>query len=137
MSETPASSSLVRVRPRHCDAQGMLHAARYYEYFEDAFLDWLDQHAGGYRRLRAAGADLVIVTNGCEYRHPARLDDALSIETRPVAAGTSSLSMSFTVTLGIQTLAVGRATYVCVSNGSPAPMPTFLRAAAGKEATRG
>jgi hypothetical protein len=28
----------VRVPPRHCDAQGMLHASRPQEYAEDAFL---------------------------------------------------------------------------------------------------
>ena len=27
----------VRIPPRHCDAQGITHAARPYEYFEDAF----------------------------------------------------------------------------------------------------
>jgi acyl-CoA thioester hydrolase len=49
----------------------MVHAARYHEFFEDAFLDWLDLHAGGYRQLRdQTGVDLVIVTSGCEYRAP-------------------------------------------------------------------
>jgi YbgC/YbaW family acyl-CoA thioester hydrolase len=109
----------------------MLHAVRYYEYFEDAFLDWLDQHVDGYPRLRTAGTDLVIVANGCEYRRPARLDDVLAVETRPVAAGTSSLSVSFTVRRDDQTLAIGRATYVCVSNGFKARLPTLLRDALG------
>jgi hypothetical protein len=36
----PASTSRVPVRPRHCDAQSMVHAARYHEFFEDSFLDW-------------------------------------------------------------------------------------------------
>ena len=58
MSEIHASVSRLRVPPRHCDAQGMLHAGRYYEYFEDAFLDWIDQHANGYRQLRSTGVDL-------------------------------------------------------------------------------
>jgi YbgC/YbaW family acyl-CoA thioester hydrolase len=128
MSEVPTSTSRLQVRPRHCDAQGMVHAARYYEYFEDAFIDWLDQHAGGYRRLRSTGIDLVIVANGCEYRDGAHLDDLLSIETRPEAAGTSSLSVSFTIRRDDRVLAVGRATYVCVSNGSAAQIPAHLRA---------
>ncbi|MBC6457189.1 acyl-CoA thioesterase [Actinomadura sp. HBU206391] len=126
MSEVPTSTSRLQVRPRHCDAQGMVHAARYYEYFEDAFLDWLDRHAGGYRRLRSAGVDVVIVASGCEYRDGAHLDDLLFIETRPVAAGTSSLSVTFTVRRDEQVLAVGRATYVCVSDGSAVRMPAVL-----------
>ncbi|WP_433816685.1 acyl-CoA thioesterase [Actinomadura scrupuli] len=123
----PSSVWRQQVRPRHCDAQGMLHAARYYEYFEDAFLDWLDRHAGGYRSLRSAGTDLVIVANGCEYRRPARLDELLSIETRPVAAGTSSLTVSFTVRNDEGVLAIGKASYVCVADGSAVPIPPSLR----------
>jgi acyl-CoA thioesterase FadM len=34
-SAVPFSTPMT-VRPRHCDAQGMLHAARFYEYFEEA-----------------------------------------------------------------------------------------------------
>jgi len=33
----------VRIPPRHCDAQGMMPAARPHDYFEDAFLAWLDR----------------------------------------------------------------------------------------------
>jgi acyl-CoA thioesterase FadM len=33
----------VRIPPRHCDSQGMMHAASPYEYFEDAFLAWLEE----------------------------------------------------------------------------------------------
>jgi hypothetical protein len=39
----------------------MMHAARPHEYFEDAFLAWLDRECGGYGSLRAGGDDVVIV----------------------------------------------------------------------------
>jgi acyl-CoA thioesterase FadM len=100
----------------------MLHAARHYGYF-----DWLDQHADGYRPLRIAGTDLVIVANGCEYRTPARLDELLSIETRPVSMGTSSLTVSFTVRGEERIVAIGHARYVCVAGGSAVPIPASLR----------
>lgn len=48
----PVSRSQFRVPPRHCDAQGIMHASRYYEYFEDAFLDWLDTFAAGWQPAR-------------------------------------------------------------------------------------
>jgi YbgC/YbaW family acyl-CoA thioester hydrolase len=127
-----ASVFRVRVAPRHCDAQGMLHASRYYEYFEDAFLDWLDVHAGGYRALRAAGTDLVIAASGCEHHHPATLDDELDIEVQPVNAGRSSLSVAFTVRRGAVTLAAGHARYVAVSGGAAVPLPQPLRTASQK-----
>jgi YbgC/YbaW family acyl-CoA thioester hydrolase len=96
----------------------------YYEFFEDAFLDWLDEHVGGYRQLREQhGLDLVIVASGCEYRSPGRLDDELSIESRVEQFGRTSLTMRFTVRRGPDVLAVGHATYVGVRDGRPAPLP--------------
>jgi YbgC/YbaW family acyl-CoA thioester hydrolase len=124
--QATSSVSQVRVRPRHCDAQGMLHAARYYEYFEDAFLGWLDDHAGGYRRLREAGTDLVIVSSGCDHRHGAALDDLLTIEVRPTATVRSSLTVSFTVQHDDQILAIGRTTYVAVRDGNATELPEVL-----------
>ena len=47
------------VRPRHCDAQAMMHATRYYEYFEDAFLDWLGAR-GGYDAWRCDVLELSV-----------------------------------------------------------------------------
>jgi len=123
-----ASTSRLRVRPRHCDAQAVVHAGRYYEFFEDAFLDWLDEHAGGYRRLRERdGVDLVIVASGCEYRLPARLDDELSIDTRSEESGRTSFGVDFTVRRDTDLLALGRSRYVCVRNGAPVPLPETLR----------
>jgi acyl-CoA thioester hydrolase len=122
------TTSPLRVRPRHCDAQAMVHASRYYEFFEDAFLDWLDEHAGGYRRLRRQDRiDFVIVESGCEYRQPARLDDELTVESRTERFGRTSLTVRFTVRRGRDELAIGRATYVAVRDGAPAPLPSILR----------
>jgi acyl-CoA thioester hydrolase len=130
MDRELTSTSRVRVRPRHCDAQAMVHATRLYEFFEDSFLDWLDTHAGGYRQLRErTGTDLVIVTSGCEYRAPARLDDDLTVEGRLERVGRTSLTLRCTVRRGDEVLAVGRTTYVCVRAGAPVPVPEVLQAA--------
>lgn len=123
----PARASVVRVRPRHCDAQGMVYAGRYQEFFEDAFLDWLEDHAGGYARLREDGADMVVVASGCEHRRPARLGDELRVEARPERAGRTSLTMAFTVTGPEGEVAAGRVTYVAVGEGGAAvPLPESL-----------
>ncbi|MEV0383875.1 thioesterase family protein [Nonomuraea sp. NPDC050643] len=118
------------VRPRHCDAQAMMHAARYYEYFEDAFLDWLGAR-GGYDRLRREGADLVVKVSGCEHHAPARLGDVLTVESAPARVGTTSITMTFTVRRRADELvAVGTVTYVCVRDGRAAPLPAMLTAPA-------
>ena len=125
------SRCLLRVRPRHCDAQGIMHASRYYEYFEDAFLDWLDVHLGGYASLRSSGVDLVVVASACEHRRGPALDDLLEIEVKPSAAGRTSISMSFTIRLDGEILAAGRTTYVAVSENAATPLPEALRAIVG------
>jgi YbgC/YbaW family acyl-CoA thioester hydrolase len=128
------STPVVRVRPRHCDAQGMVYAGRYHEFFEDAFLDWLDEHAGGYERLRSGGVDMVVVASGCEHRRPARLGDRLSIETRPDRVGSTSLTMTFTVRGPEGEVAAGRITYVAVeAGGGSVPLPAQLVAACHPE----
>lgn len=75
---------------------------------------------------------MVIVANGCEYRSSARLDDVLDVVTEPTAVGRTSVTMSFTLRRGVdpidadpagdgEVVAIGRATYVCVSGGAAAP----------------
>jgi YbgC/YbaW family acyl-CoA thioester hydrolase len=109
----------------------MVYAGRYHEFFEDAFLDWLEEHAGGYARLREEGTDMVIVSSGCEYRRPARLGDLLKIETLPERLGVTSLTMSFTARGREGEVAAGRITYVAVGAGGRAvPVPEALAEAA-------
>jgi YbgC/YbaW family acyl-CoA thioester hydrolase len=122
------SCSPMRVRPRHCDAQGIMHASRYYEYFEDAFLDWLENFAGGYASLRATGVDLVIAASGCEHRRGPSLGDLIMIETSPLRVGRTSITMQFRIVLDGEILAEGRTTYVAVRGGTPVVLPGTLRA---------
>jgi YbgC/YbaW family acyl-CoA thioester hydrolase len=127
----PVHAAAVRVPPRFCDAQGMVHAGRYYDFFEDAFLGWLDEHVGGYGRLREAGADLVVGASGCEHVAPARLDDRLTVEARPVRRGRTSLTMSYLIRRQEAMVVTGRVTYVAVAGGNgsvplPEPLTTAL-----------
>jgi YbgC/YbaW family acyl-CoA thioester hydrolase len=119
----------LRVAPRYCDAQGMVHASRYYEFFEDAFLSWLDHTCGGYLQLQATGGDLVLVENGCSYRHPARQSEVITIDVDPLWVKRSSFCVAFHVRHGQLDLAEGRSVYVFVKKGMPAPVPTLLNGA--------
>lgn len=126
----PVHVAPLRVRPRYCDAQGMVHASRFYEFFEDAFLGWLDEHVGGYERLRQTGTDLVVVASGCDHGDPARLDDRLTVHVRPVGAGRTSLTMSFTIRRQETVIVTGRTTYVAVGDAKGSvPLPECLTAA--------
>lgn len=117
----------LRVRPRHCDAQGMLHAARFYEYFEEAFLRWLEEVSLPYGRLLEDGTDLVIVESGCIHHHPARLDDDLCVSVSPALETTKALRARFLVHCQETLIAEGRATYLAVSHGHAVDLPEPLR----------
>lgn len=109
----------------------MVHAIRYYEFFEDGFLAWLDRFVGGYAVLRSAGVDLVIRLNGCDYKGSAGLDDLLTVEVAPTGVGRTSLSMSFRVRRDGDdgAIVIGHATYVAVADGSAVELPGPLREA--------
>lgn len=124
-AELPFSTRLC-VRPRHCDAQGMLHAARYYEYFEEAFLCWLASISLPYAALRRTGVDLVIVESGCVHHRPAGLDDDVEIAVVPTATSSKVLSVRFDVQRDATLIAEGRVTYVAVSAGHATELPRTL-----------
>lgn len=118
-----------RVRPRHCDAQGMVYAARYHEFCEDALLTWLEQ-VTSYRELRASGVDLVITEARYSYHRPALLDDRLKIGVRAAPVGDSSLQAHFSVDRDDHHIADAAITYVAVRGGRRCPLPGPLRGVA-------
>jgi len=104
----------------------MLHAARYYEYFEEAFLQWLPACGMHYDELVAMGVDLVIVESRCTHRRPVRLNEVVTISVAPVHVGRRSLAVELGVSVGSELAATGRITYVAVHDGRPAPLPPAL-----------
>jgi acyl-CoA thioesterase FadM/ketosteroid isomerase-like protein len=105
----------------------MMHASRPYEYFEDAFLAWLDHACGGYEPLRAAGYDFVIVESRCSYLQPAHLNELITVEVRPISAGKTAFTIALDMKRDGATIAVGAVTYVAVRQGRPAEIPSAVR----------
>jgi acyl-CoA thioester hydrolase len=116
-----------RVPPRHCDAQGMMHASRPAEYFEDAFLAWLDAACAGYTNLRGADTDLVIAETTTRYLAPARLDDEVTVRATPVERGRRSIRIQFDLVGSDGEVFVTATTaYVCVGPSGTVPIPPVL-----------
>ncbi|HEY8547051.1 MAG TPA: acyl-CoA thioesterase [Acidimicrobiales bacterium] len=147
MRDGPVVGEVVRrVPPRHCDAQAMLHASRPAEYFEDAFLAWLDAACGGYDRVRAEGADLVIAETTTRYLGSARLDEQVVARATPVERGDRSLRVRFDLLRAPgegdgdadeQVLVTATTAYVCVGPDGPTPLPPVLAAALAGVRARG
>jgi YbgC/YbaW family acyl-CoA thioester hydrolase len=115
-----------QVHPRHCDAQAMVHAARYYDFYEDAFLGWLDHIGTPYSTLRASGVDLVISESRYSYRRPARLDDRLRIAVTGEAVTAFTLTARFEVSRDQDVLATAEITYAAVHGDQRGTLPAIL-----------
>ena len=73
----------VRVRFAETDAQGIAHNSNYFVWFEVARVDYLEQYAGGYQRLRDTGIEAVVLETHVRYLAPAKFDDRLA-RARPL-----------------------------------------------------
>ena len=114
------------VPPRHCDAQAMMHASRPADYFEDAFLAWLDAACAGYRSLRAAGVDLVMAETSVRYLGSVRLGDEVTASAVAIARGRTSLRIEFELISDGDVLVRATTTYVCVGESGPVDIPDVL-----------
>jgi acyl-CoA thioester hydrolase len=105
----------------------MMHASRPAEYFEDAFLAWLEAACGGYADLRAVGVDLVVAETTTRYIRPVRLGDEVQARATPKQRG----RRSFRVALDLvsdegEILVTATTSYVCVGTSGIVPIPAVL-----------
>ena len=85
--------SHVRVRYAETDQMGVAYYANYLVWFEVARTDWLRAAGLTYRELEAEGLFLPVIEARCEYRSPARYDDALAV--RATARLVSPIRLAF------------------------------------------
>ena len=71
----------IRVRYQETDAQGRVHHANYFTYFEMGRVEQLRAAGMSYRDLEAKGIMLVIHKIQCQYIQPANYDDLLTLRT--------------------------------------------------------
>jgi acyl-CoA thioester hydrolase len=72
----------VRVRFAETDAQGIAHHASYVVWLEEARIEYLRAHAGGYRALQESGIEALTTEVHVRYVQTARFDEVLTILTR-------------------------------------------------------
>ena len=77
-------STELKVRFAETDAQGIAHNANYLVWFEVARVEYLEQHAGGYQRLRELGIEALVLESHVRYLQPAKFDDRLTVHARCV-----------------------------------------------------
>ena len=62
----------IRVRYQETDAQGRVHHANYFTYFEIGRTELLRAAGGNYRKMEEGGLLVVVVKAECRFRRPAR-----------------------------------------------------------------
>jgi acyl-CoA thioester hydrolase len=119
----------VRVYYEDTDAAGIVYYANYLKFIERARTEMMRLYGVEHERARQSGGTAFIVRRcAIDYIQPARLDDALVVETRLQELGGASIHLSQDV-LRDGTLLV-RATVVvaCIgAQGRPVRLPAELR----------
>jgi len=122
---TPAGSLLLtshharfRVRFHHTDAAGIVFFSVFFEYFEDALIEFFRAHGVSVASLRSPEHDfkgLPIVEAHCEYKEPAWFDDFLTVTTRVTMLQGKAFRTNHTVVRDSSVLCEGYLTRVAVN----------------------
>jgi len=137
MAEAPARGRIVggrhvlavRVYYEDTDAGGIVYYANYLKYAERARTEML-RLAGVDQARLASEAGVVFAVRRCtaDYRRPARLDDALTVETRLGATGAARIALVQSVRRGPETLVDLDVELACLDRGlRPVRLPAAVR----------
>jgi acyl-CoA thioester hydrolase len=118
----------VRVRFAETDAQGIVHNSQYLVWFEVARVDYLEQFAGGYPRLRERGVEALVLESHVRYLQPARFDDRLVVRSRCVDLRGARFRYEYLVERDGDTIADGWTAHACVDAATfrPTRVPSWL-----------
>jgi len=120
----------IRVRYAETDAMQVAYYAGYFVWFEVARCELLRAHGHAYRDLEAIGIMLPVIEAHCDYRRPARYDDALTIETRGALLSPARVRFDYELRLAGDTAvhAVGHTVHAAINrDGRPVRLPSDLR----------
>ena len=121
----------LRVYYEDTDAGGVVYYANYLKFAERARTEMLRAAGVGHAEMVARdGLMLVVKRVTAEYRRPARLDDALEIETRLVECTGAALTLDQVVRRASEVLVELTVTIACVNAaGRPTRLPERIRQA--------
>jgi acyl-CoA thioester hydrolase len=116
------SASEVRVRYEETDQMGVVHHAKYINWFEVGRTDLLRKLGTDYREVEQEGLLLPVLHVDCTYKVPARYDDIIVIHTGLSSYSGVKLSFAYDIRRGDEVLASGK-TYHCWTNKDLKPIP--------------
>ena len=94
----PVITHQVRVRYAETDQMGIVYYANYLVWFELGRVELLRSLGLAYSQMeRDHKLILPVIEASCRYRHPARYDDEILIETRPALVRESVLKFAYRI----------------------------------------
>lgn len=130
MPEPPVHRFSVRVYFEDTDAGGVVYHGAYLRFAERARTEWLRDLGLPHSQLIAeTGLIFVVKRLAIDYVRPARLDEALVVETRLARLGRASVTVAQAVRREEATVASLEVVLACVrlATGRPEAMPEGLR----------
>lgn len=125
--QRPNCEMQIRVRYAECDPMGVLHHAKFFEYFEIGRTELLRRSGVSYRDCETAGYFFVVVKLACYYRAPARYDDVLTLVTRLERIRRARIDHSYRMTRDGVLICEASSTLACVDRkGRPTPIPDHV-----------
>jgi acyl-CoA thioester hydrolase len=120
----------LRVYYEDTDLAGIVYYANYLKFIERARSEWVRELGMDQAALQRAGTVFAVRRVVADYLAPARFDDVLTIETRPLSATAARLVLLQTVLRDGRDLFRAEVTLVALSpQGRPQRLPGILKAA--------
>ena len=117
----------IRVRYYETDAQGFVHHANYFQYFELARVEQLLALGYDYAHLERDGIILVVNKIACKYHRPCKFGDTLRLQIRTVRARAARIDHEYRLLRGNELLAEAESTLACIDRqGRVQRLPEFL-----------
>ena len=107
---------------------GVVHHAKYLEYFEMARVDVMRQLGTDYASVVARGLHLVVIEAAVRYVKPALFDDMLDVSTCVPDIGAARFAFEYRVLRQGELIATGRTAHACVDAARMRPqrLPSWL-----------
>ena len=120
----------LRVRFHECDPQGVVFNGNYLAYFDIAFTElWREGFGGWDAAMSEHGLDAMVAEANVRFLAPLRFDEEIEVVATVSGLGETSMTTTFSVERGADTVAAGELRHVFVDEGTrtKAPIPEDIR----------
>tara|TARA_B100001093_G_scaffold488682_1_gene526109 strand:- start:95 stop:496 length:402 start_codon:yes stop_codon:yes gene_type:complete len=126
-----SSSTKIRVRYEETDQMGVVYHAKYFNWFEVARIQLLDEIGIPYKELEKEGFFLPVLSCSAIFKHPAHFDDRLIIKLEISLASLLRLKVAYEVWRKDLMIATGTTEHAFISKDGkvirpPASFVTLL-----------